>query len=161
MNSAEINELLRRNVFTKKYFEKVYAANQLILRKRIKKNKKIMIIANTHPNSFKNGHWVAFFISPTTIEVFDSLGAFSLFTNEYFKNFIKKNARKKILYNALRLQSGTTDVCGEWVILYCFFRAQNKTFKNFLKQFNPGDNLKNDKKVLVLFAEHFLYPNLL
>lgn len=157
MNSLEILHALKANKFTHKIFDNVYPCDKL---PKIKKNSSTkIIIANFSDSTSEGTHWVAFRISRGSLELFDS-SAQSLYFNSYFQRFIRQNQRRVTLYNTLPLQSEKSDLCGEFCVLYSYYRCRRTSFSNFIKMFNHTDLRLNDKKALYLFSEHFLIPSL-
>lgn len=156
MNSIEVASLLRENKFTKQYFKGVYPGN--LLPKQLNKTaKKKILVVNTEANS-NPGHWYIILLGRRnrTIELFDSLGGVVLQTNKFCQNFIQKHQPTRLITNNTQLQSNSSDVCGEFCLLFALHRSKGKSFQSFMKLFNPANKSVNDKIARYLFTQYFV-----
>lgn len=154
MNNIELEHCLKTNNFTKKIFCGVYPANVF---GKLRKIKKGFYIANTAPESLDFGHWVGFNVKKSTIEVFDS-SAILFLKNKYFKKFVKNNVGYRFIYNKNMIQDPKSDVCGYYCLIFALYRAQNKSFFNFVNIFDKTDLKKNDYLITKLFNKNFSKP---
>jgi hypothetical protein len=82
-------------------------------------------IVNIDPSTKPGSHWVAFFFhSPLNcLEFFDSYGNPPSVFHFTFTNLDSSPHKPRLVYNSLALQSFTTTVCGQYCILFCYFRS--------------------------------------
>lgn len=153
MNNLELEHCLLTNKKTRKIFNGVYPSNKLV-DVNIKNG---LYIANTSPDTSKGVHWVAFFISPKCLEVFDTSGTLVL-RNKYFKKFIIK-CNRKLIINECMVQSPNSNICGQYCIVFALHKANGKNLHSFLKLFSRVDLNKNDNLVLKIFKNNFVTPH--
>ena len=96
------------------------------------------IVMNTDPKTSEGTHWLAlYYQSKNTIELFDSYGH----SPEYF-------GLKASAYNNKRLQSKTSDVCGQYCLYYllnkCRGVSMNSIVKPFSDNYAENDSFVND-----------------
>src|SRR5690242_5596580 len=109
MNSIQLESILRKTKFTKRYFLGVYSADNLP--KNVKRFPHCFI-ANTEPHWQRGEHWVALWINdPKNAEYFCSLGEqpnpnFQLYLNKY----------KNVKMNNRQIQGTTENTCGHFCI---------------------------------------------
>lgn len=152
MNSTEINFILKTLSQTKHIFMGVYACDTLP-KKVIKRP--ALIICNTHPIHKSGEHWISIYISKNkTAEYFDSFGLPP--NNKYIINFLERNC-KKYVYNKQMIQSLFSNYCGQFCIMYAFFKGNFKSLKSFLKIFDSKKPYKNNKIVLNFFHKRICY----
>lgn len=146
----QIEKALRKNKYTRKYFQGVFPADKLP--KRITKRPAI-VIANTDP-SYKSGqHWIAFYFDVyNKAEFFDSYGQQPL--NFEFLTFLTKNCTK-FNSNKQQIQGYFSNTCGHYCLLFSLYKSQDRSLKLFLRQFKKNDYDFNDKKVIQLYKKCF------
>lgn len=89
-------------------------------------------ISNLDPDTKSGSHWVAIHINANGIgEYFDSYGRKP---TGHHKSFLKRNTRKWF-YNNKILQSHLTSVCGEYCLVYLYFKFMNMSMSEFLRDF--------------------------
>lgn len=152
MNSLEIHYYLKSNRETRKIYDNVYPADLL---PKVPKRRRVLFIANHSPASSRGTHWVAFYITPTVIEFFDSSGV-GLLANKYFVKFLQDTPRPQLIYNTCQVQDWLSDVCGEYCCLFALYKARNYSFGTFLKLYSEERCQLNDKTTLFLFVSNFL-----
>lgn len=146
MNTIEIDDVLKKKPATKNVYKGVYAADTLP--KRVEYPS--FYIANTQPQDHSGEHWVAFFFSrDKSVECFDSLGQRPW--RPWHDAFVKRNARR-FIYTPFRLQSLTSDVCGQYCIVYGLNRIRGISLPAFLKRFSRKNQRRNDALVTQLFT---------
>jgi hypothetical protein len=116
------------------------------------------LIVNTEARQFSGEHWLAIWINADlTCELFDSLAH----TPAYYKNKVKLIAhiRKHYsaidVYNVKPLQHKTSNVCGQYVLMYMSRKSQGYTMSDIVRPFDAHDLLANDKAVYKYAAKHF------
>lgn len=127
----------------------VYASDQLPKEKIVRPS---LIIANTAPSSHSGKHWCGFYFKSGSnkAEFFDSFGGAP--RKREFLRFIKNNSTSYI-YNHKRLQSNWSTCCGNYAILFLFFRCSNLSMSTFLKEFDVKNPETNDIKVMNMYAK--------
>ena len=95
-------------------------------------------IFNTAPHDHAGIHWVAYFTSTTTVEMFDSFG----YSPSHYQLPISQGGRK-ILYNGIQLQQNDTEYCGHYALLFLYLRCRNERFESILQNFTTN-RLIND-----------------
>lgn len=142
----EINELMKKY----KGFLGAYAIDQLNLLKP--KSINFSFIMNTKPIKIKHGHWVALFISPDTIEYYDSLAEEpNRRLVQLLKPILNKHGKKGNIWqykiNSVKLQKSTTDTCGYFAMKFITDRYNGKTFKQATRFKTIEDSVKGEKDV--------------
>lgn len=123
----------------------VYAANRL----PITVSEPSYIISNLDPDTKPGSHWIAIYLGYDGIgEYFDSYGRKP---TTYHLNFIKRNSRRWF-FNSNRIQNDFTSVCGEYCLLYLYFKSKGKTMNDFVNCFSKN-TLCND----LVLRNMFLY----
>lgn len=151
MNTIQLDECLRKNKFTKKIFQGVYAADKIPHRKIIKE---VFYVINTQ-NSFNQGeHWLGVYITPRIVELFDS-GGRHFKQHYYISQLLKYHSHKKFLYNKKSIQGLDSDLCGEFVCLFGLAKSKKITTKKFTTFFNARNLNDNNYLVLGLFKKYF------
>ena len=140
MNTDKIYSRLSHNPITKKKFEDVYAADEVLIRRSNDKTK--FLVTNLDPSWKEGSHWVAMMISnERPCEYFDSYGKpppYSAFETALKDDYI---------YNKIQLQNEFTTCCGQWTMLYIWARCKEIPLERFVKKFSATDRLLNDHLV--------------
>lgn len=146
MNTLQIMRDLSRFPCRKSTFG-VYPLDELP--KRIERP--CLIIANTAKSTHNGKHWVAFYFEHNSdkAEFFDSFGRPP--TQKEFKSFIKNNS-KYSEHNQVRMQSDYSILCGQYSLLFLFFRCSGRSFAEFRRQFNAQRPRQNDRKILRMYT---------
>lgn len=114
-------------------------------------NLPVYIISNLDPDSKPGSHWIAIHIDINgNGEYFDSFGRKP---TGYHKLFLKRNS-KKWFHNHVSIQNHFTSVCGEYCLVYIYFKLKGKTMLDFLSLFNK-DTICNDLIVRNMFRSIF------
>lgn len=146
MNSLEIDLILKSTQSTKNIFCGVFACDDLPA--SIVKTP-ALLICNTQPISEPGEHWIAIYISKKRYgEYFDSFGLPP--KNKFFLDFLNKNCIN-YKYNKVMVQSIFSNFCGQFCIIYSYFKAQNKSINTFLKLFNSKKLYANNSVVVNYF----------
>lgn len=127
----------------------VYACDELPKEKLIKP---ALIIANLSDSSSSGSHWVGFYFRANSNkgEFFDSFGKPP--TLKVFKNFIAQNCTSYI-YNNHKLQSNWSSCCGNYAILFLYFRCKQRSMRSFIKEFDVHQPEQNDVKIMEMYAK--------
>ncbi len=132
----------------RKHVKGVYAANRIP--KEIKNGD--AIIVNTDNDNQLGTHWCAMYFKDGRAEFFDSLSKQPGFYNHYFVQCLLRNS-SSFVYNAVRLQSDGSNVCGQYCLFYLMLRLRGKTMKDVLLQFRDYPN--NDYYMYEFFEKTF------
>lgn len=112
----------------------------------------IYLVCNLDPDTKPGSHWVAIAVDVNgNGEYFDSYGRKP---TGYHLNFMKRNC-KKWIYNDKRLQNDLTSVCGEYCLVYLFFKFFKKSMLDFVNNFS-NNTLCNDLLLRRIFKSIFL-----
>lgn len=135
----KINPLFEFNVF---------AANKI----PIWVNLPTFIVSNLDPDSKPGSHWIAIHIDAKGVgEYFDSFGRKP---TGYHRLFLKRNT-KRWFYNCQTIQNYFTSVCGEYCLVYLYFKFRCKTMHDFINQFS-NNSLCNDLVLRTMFKSIFM-----
>ena len=132
MNEIEIARYLMCDAYTSKYFKGVMAYNELP--KHIALDG--LYIVNTDLSTGPGKHWVSVFINDRC-EYFNSLG----YPPMELKYFLE-NQQKTYVYSNKRIQ-GNGDVCGDYCILYSYFRCRGISMQDFVNKFTENIELND------------------
>lgn len=111
------------------------------------------VIINSYPVSFiviYKKHWIAFYITKTELEIFDSVGKIWKKPPKALIHFICSHNRKKLKFNR-RLQSKRSNICGLYAIL--FVKLRNRLWKwSKIQKFFTKNDIINDSIVSSLIS---------
>lgn len=111
----------------------------------------VYIITNLDPDTKQGSHWVAINIDVNGIgQYFDSYGRPP--TSQH-KLFLFRNTRKWF-YNNKLLQSYYTSVCGQYCLMYLYFKYKGMSMHEFLEGFS-NNTLYNDVLINSMFNAIF------
>ncbi|XP_048507910.1 uncharacterized protein LOC125500196 [Athalia rosae] len=103
-----------------------------------------IIVANTDDHTRGGSHWVAFYVSPTGHGLyFDSFGIPPLIPHH--RRTLRRNCRR-LHWNVEQLQSLSSDVCGQYCIMFVHLMAIGFTLAQFVDIFD-NDHENNDRIV--------------
>lgn len=143
MNTHQLQCVIQCDVIMRRVVEGVFP------RDRIPTNLKQFpsgLIVNTDPKDRPGRHWLAFYFeSEDNVEFLDSYGH----APEYF-------GFRATLYNTKRLQSSTSDVCGQYCLYYLLHRCRGVSMRTIVKQFD-GNYEDNDAFVDSFISHSFPY----
>lgn len=146
MNTLEIRKNMKK--IHDSLVSNVFAANRLPVRVYTP----ISLISNLDTDEKPGSHWVAIRVNPDGVgEYFDSFGRKP---QGFHKRFLDRNT-KRWFYSNTKLQSYFTSVCGEYCLVYLYFRHKGITMLDFLKLFSD-DSLYNDIVVDKIYKCIFL-----
>ena len=109
-------------------------------------DKPCLLVANTDDRNKPGEHWVAMFLNPDKnyAEYFDSFGEPPPPEIDYY---LSKRARR-VEVNRRQIQSIASMYCGQYVVLYCAFRAIGYDVRRFARMFT------NDQGFNDMIAHH-------
>lgn len=112
--------------------------------------KPIAIIVNTDDHTKPGMHWVAVHVNKSGNALyFDSFGM-PPFVPAHI-NRLRKNC-KQFRWNTIRLQDTSSDVCGQYCIMFLHYMCSGLGFKKFLDNFS--DNLHNNDNIVRKFVKY-------
>ena len=142
MNGAEIEKYMLTDPFIRQIYGGVIAKDQLPF---VVKRPSIYIV-NTDPMALPGEHWVALYFDERN-EHFDSAG---FQPRPYFETYLNSKG-SKYMYNDKRVQNFSTNSCGKFALMYCYFRARNYSFSDIISMFS--DNLILNEIIVHTFYE--------
>lgn len=146
MDTNEIQYCMKK--INPRFKSNVFASNQI----PIWVNLPVFIVSNLDPDSKPGSHWVAIHINTNGVgEYFDSFGRKP---TGYHKLFLNRNA-KRWCSNHKSLQNRFTSVCGEYCLVYLYFKYQGKTMSDLLSLFSEN-SLCNDLILRNMFKSFFV-----
>ena len=151
MDTVQLDHALHnRDDLPSGVFKGTYAINQIPHAYTV--NPPFAMIINTAPWPSRGEHWVAIYCTNINqLEYFDSEGKpppSRLMMWGHLGN-------PSIVYNAQRLQSYCSSVCGEYCLFYLYCRMKNVSFTSFLSYFQLKRHISNDRKVYHLVHSVF------
>jgi hypothetical protein len=149
MLSLQIDEALSNDVFCRKLYTGVYAADTI---PRTLKFPAIFVV-NTDAKHLPGTHWIAIHIDHQGYgEYFDSFGRNALVPEH--RRFLDQNC-KSWTFNDRSLQGMTSAVCGHYSIMFLSYRARGLSMKTFLSLFENTTTNFNDKLVKKMYDNHY------
>lgn len=111
------------------------------------------VIVNTDPANLPGRHWIAFYLNQQNeLECFDSFGNSPAVYSMYLRQFM--NRFSKTIINRRHLQSGNTNVCGQYCLLYLICRCRGRSVYYFNHLFENQTNI-NDEFVFNVIDKNF------
>jgi len=141
LTTLELDELLKNNAVTKKYFLDTFPACMSPLTAR----KKYSFLTNTDEHNKGGIHWCAWMVDGDKITFFDSFGrhpkdpAFPRHFSEIMKNF-------KLRYNNIQLQDFRSNTCGYYCIHFLYILSLGLDLDYMFYDYS-SDFKKNDTVV--------------
>ena len=138
MNTTQLRQYMQEDPRISRYYGGVCAIDQLptII------NAPKLYIVNSDPSTKPGEHWLALWIAADTCEYFDSSGQKP--KKELEPILILNSLNYK--YNHRRLQSYNSNVCGQYCLVYCYYKSRGFKFEAFMKMFS-SDLVDNDSIV--------------
>lgn len=141
MNTLEVQMSLRR--IHPSLQSNVYPSNRLPLYAQVP----ALIICNLDPDSQPGSHWVAIHINVERVgEYFDSFGRKPI---EAIEGFLRRNCCMW-RYNSVTVQDYLSAVCGEYCLVYVYYKFKGMRLEDFLGNFT-SDSANNDMVLVNLY----------
>lgn len=141
MNTLEITKCLKKLCHLLEF--NVYAANRI----PIHVTQPFYMISNLDPDTRPGSHWIALYINNKGVgEYFDTFGRKP---ESYHLSFLRKNTNRWI-YNHKVIQSVFSSVCGEYCLLYLYFKLRGMCMTDFIDMFTD-DTFQNDIMLKQMF----------
>lgn len=123
MDDVTINKLLSSNTYTKHWFAGVFASNTL---PENPKDDQFYVV-NLDRDTGAGTHWIVIHLCRSQRnEYFDSYGWKP--SDDKFVRFMQDS----YIYSTVQLQSQNTTACGQWCILFVWYRCKGKSMDEFL-----------------------------
>ena len=137
MNELELESYMINDVEIRKYFKGILARDEIC-----RTLQKGIYIINTDFSYNPGKHWIAIHHTGSKIIYFDSLA------KPVMKNVIDVINYQNIpcQFSTKVLQSDTSNVCGDYCIMFCYFSSRGYSLSYFLSLFS-NNQLENDKLV--------------
>lgn len=146
MNTIEIMECLFK--INPSLRNNVYAANRL----PIYIEAPTFLVSNLDSDKKPGSHWVAIHIDQSSVgQYFDSFGRSPEGTH---RTFLNRNCRQWD-YNNKRIQNDWTSVCGEYCVVYLYYKFYGKSMLEFTNIFQTDETVRNDILVYDMFKYYF------
>ena len=105
-------------------------------------------IVNQDPSNKEGSHWIVMFVCNNQItEYFDPLGKAPL---TYFRDYMRLQSQI-YQYNMKRCQNYFSNLCGQYCLFYCYFRARSYAMQDILDMFDEKDLVYNDQVVYFFY----------
>ena len=128
MNTAQLHQYMMKDPIISLMYGGTLAKNQLPPHPL--KTPKIYIV--NQQNSHQPGnHWIVLWIDVTS-EYFDSLGKEPPIE---FRQWLSLK-ETPFMFNSKRLQDINSDLCGQYCLMYSYFRSRGVTFQDFVDMFD-------------------------
>ncbi len=138
MNTVELHNYMMSDPYIRPYYGGTLAKDQL---PPPPTETPKMYIVNQQNSDQPGNHWIVVWIDAVS-EYFDSLGKKP---SNHFRNWLSLNERS-YAYNTKRLQNANSDVCGQYCLMYSYFRCRGLSLQKFLDMFDKDLHI-NDVKV--------------
>lgn len=148
MNTSEITRMLRADTVTRHVFIGTFAADQMPVINQYP----CAFVVNFDPHTKPGSHWIAyFFTADGQGEYFDSYGRHP--TGRFLTKLRKHS--KDWLSNNTQVQNHASSTCGQYCIMFLYFRARGTSMKEFLSYFSSRDFAYNDNLIVELVSRCF------
>lgn len=146
MDTFEISNFLK--IVNHSLISNVYAANRMPVHMTLP----IYLISNLDPDTKPGSHWIAIYINADGVgEYFDTFGRKPY---GYHLSFLKRNTCRWT-YNSNVIQNIFSSLCGEYCLVYLYFKFKGMRLREFLELFNEN-TLYNDWLLKEMFNCIFL-----
>ena len=155
MLSSNFKQIFESYPQVNRLFDGVFAINT-IPKKLLKV--KHFIVCNTDTDTGPGKHWFCILRSSrNTIECFDSLGITNEKKTFLFNLFKAKPFIREIKINVDRIQSLTSETCGEFVIFFLFERLHNQdmSYDELINECFSTNIDQNENSVTSFYKEMF------
>lgn len=132
MDTDDINAILRRDEYARRYFIGTFPCDQIpaVL------PRKFLMCVNLDESTKEGSHWVAIGRMRSELWYFDSMGRAPPRRGP-LRNFVKRFSR--VLYNRIKHQSDSSSVCGGFTIFALCMFARGHSMRDVVKLFSIID----------------------
>ena len=128
MDTLSINDIMMRDPYTSLVYGGTWSIDTLPLNNK----GPICYILNASPSTDPGSHWTALYMDNGLTEHFCSYG---------MEPPLKL---KNMTYNNRKIQSTTSDLCGEYCILYLMCRCGGYSLQNYLECFSHDTEVNDE-----------------
>ena len=145
LSTRVLDHLAKDDIGLKRFFQGVYASDELPQPPPVASRARRGYIVNTDPSSEPGQHWLAMWTEGNACEVFDSYGLpLELYTNDDLEPWWMKH--KFLTRSDQSLQALGSQTCGHYCLMYLKAKARGIPTPQFLARW--GVNLvQNDRRV--------------
>ena len=105
-------------------------------------------IVNQDTSEKAGSHWIAVnMVDDELTEYFDPLGKEP---DNYLKDYMSSQS-KSYQYNTKRCQNYISNICGQYCLFYCYFRAREYSMQDILDMFEKNDLRYNDQLIYFFY----------
>ena len=112
-----------------------------------------MLIVNCCNRYYPGQHWLALCKDGDTLEIFDSFGL----NPEVYNIVGKLPAAIALTYNTKQVQSINSEVCGQYCLYYCYYKARGYALTDIINVFS-NDYRNNDNYVFNTVLDIYNLP---
>lgn len=146
MNTLQIQNYMKKICHSLEF--NVFAANRI----PIHVTTPFYMISNLDPDTKPGSHWVAICVNADgNGEYFDTFGRKP---NGYHLTFLRRNTNCYI-YNNKPIQSVFSSVCGEYCLLFLYFKLRGMCSRDFVTMFSEN-SIKNDVLLRLMFNSYIM-----
>lgn len=150
MDSQQIENVLKRDKFTRPYFRGVFPRD-FFFHQTVRPGPQFFVV-NTAVHSRPGTHWIALYFEGRHCIFYDPLGLKpDLYVDLFY--FIRKNS-VSYTYNDKLLQSVTGEACGKYVLHFCLAKGRGKSLCQIVSLFKKNNGLYNDHVVNLWLKRH-------
>ena len=142
MDTLNINKVLNSDRYTRAIFGGTWSLDCFPKAKALP----ICYVINTSPSWHPGTHWVVVYKGKDRDEYFCSYGSEP-------SNEIQRILRKDYTSNRYLLQSPTSDLCGQYCILYLLCKCRGYSLRKFENCFSSNSNF-NDQLVSTVYGNY-------
>ena len=152
MNEDQISNILKKDIYTKKYFVGVFSRTCITITGRLPS----IYVVNLDNYGSPGFHWIAVYVDCEYINIFDSFGG-NYLNDPSFASFINycKNKNQKVVTSPIAIQSLFSSTCGLYCILFAMIMARKKTYSSFISIFKNNKPEINDEAISVYFKKYY------
>jgi len=148
MEGVQLDEIGKKDSHVKLVFRGVFAANTLPNNLLVHN----VAIVNCCNKNLPGQHWVAICQTDEhTLEFFDSFGQ----PPSAYNLQRKLPTSRHIVFNTMTLQHIESEVCGQYCLYYCYYKARGWPMNQLLYQNFSNDTLNNDSRVVSIVNKLF------
>ena len=144
MNTQELDSYMKTDPWIARYYGGV-VAKDLLPSTTMKPS---FYIVNQDTSEKVGSHWIAMFLLDGHMsEYFDPLGKEP---DLDFKRYMTLQSQS-YQFNEKRCQNYSSNLCGQYCLFYCYFRARGYSMTDILDMFNEKDLVYNDQMVYFFY----------
>ena len=138
MKTGEINQFLTRGL-TRKFYRGAFPADICFNFKA-----PYCVVMNCDSHNGPGSHWIAWFVTKSTIYFFDSMGRSPRDPSlpKEFGLFIK-NKKKTVVYNHKVVEGIFSRTCGEFCIFVLWHLCKGNKWKDILNRFDNNETVES------------------